>query len=537
MERFVQALRQFGIGRLGAIFGISAGVGVALFLLASNFGSPPMGLLYSGLDLKEAGEITQALDQAGIKYKAEGDGSTIMVARDQVGSTRMMLSSKGMPTQGSVGYEIFDNTNALGQTDAVTQLNRKRALEGELARTLRAPSYVTYAKVLLTLPERRLFEEEAAAPTASVTVGASRPFSSEQIMAMQHQIAAAVPNLTPARVAIIDQKSGRLLAGGDGEGSSAQMAEQRRNETEEAIRKKVMDQLSPSFPGKVAVSVTAELDLERVTEEAERFDPDGQVARQTQSITSAATEGQGGPNGEVSTETNLPGDTGGQSAAAGSNNNRTEETSNFEISKTLTTTVREAGAIKKLSVAVNIDGLTAAQKPGVEAMVRAAIGFNQERGDTVTVESLKFAAPPTSDGGVEAKSPLAAFDKNDIMRGAELGVLLVVAALIIFFVARPLLKASSGAGGVIAMPMLAGAGAGAGGPGQQILPGQATMAGGQITFEPGQAGAMQAAEDPRIDIARIEGQVKASAVKQVSDFVERHPEESVSILRSWLHEA
>ena len=131
MEQFISALQRFGIGRLAAIIGVSAGVAAALFALILNFGSPPQSLLYSNLDLKEASTITAALDQAGIKYDAKGDGSTIFVARDKVGSTRMLLAGKGLPSTGSVGYEIFDQTNALGQTDFVQNLNHQRALEGE----------------------------------------------------------------------------------------------------------------------------------------------------------------------------------------------------------------------------------------------------------------------------------------------------------------------------------------------------------------------------------------------------------------------
>jgi flagellar M-ring protein FliF len=112
-------------------------VAAALVAVTMNLGQPK-ALLYSNLDLKEAGSITQALDQAGVKYEVKGDGSTILVPRDDVASTRLLLSSKGLPTAGSVGYEIFDNASALGQTDFVQQLNRQRALEGELARTIRS---------------------------------------------------------------------------------------------------------------------------------------------------------------------------------------------------------------------------------------------------------------------------------------------------------------------------------------------------------------------------------------------------------------
>ena len=224
MDRLLAGLQSFGIGRLAAIIGVSAGVAAALVALVLNVGTQPKALLYSNLDLKEAASISQALDQAGVKYEAKGDGSTIMVARDKVASTRLMLSSKGLPTSGSVGYEIFDNASALGQTDFVQNLNRQRALEGELARTIRSLDGVTFARVQLVLPKRQLFEEETQQPSASVVIGvAGREPSSDQVRALQNLVAGAVPDLKPERVTIVDQNS-KMLGGGDGSAAAGQAA-------------------------------------------------------------------------------------------------------------------------------------------------------------------------------------------------------------------------------------------------------------------------------------------------------------------------
>lgn len=550
MDRFINALQRFGIGRLAAIFGIAAGVAAGLFAIVLNFGSPPKALLYSNLDLKEASAITQALEQSGVKYEAKGDGSTIMVDRDKVASTRLMLSSKGMPTSGSVGYEIFDQTNSLGQTDFVTNLNHQRALEGELVRTIRSLDGVTFARVQLVLPKRQLFEEEEAeSPTASVVLGANRQVSAAQVQGIQNLIAAAVPGLKPERVTITDQ-SGKMLAGGQGDGQVGAIAEERRNQTEEAIRKKVKETVDGVMgPGHSRVSVTADLDLSRVTTQEEKFDPDGQVARQTSNVTEQSSDKQPGANTGVTTANNLPGATPTNTNAgdAASSNGRTEENTSYEISKTVKTQVQEPGQVKKLSVSVAVDWITpldAKGKPGtarpmtadertnVENLVKAAVGFDATRGDIVTVANVKFLRDAAAEGGAVAKSPLSAFDKNDIMRAAELGILAIVAALIIFFVVRPLLKTAGGAGGGFApMPMLAGAGGGSGGSPMLSMTGNG---GGEAMSS--QMALPSPADDSRIDIARIEGQVKASSVKQVSDFVDRHPDESVSILRSWLHE-
>ena len=546
MNNFVAALQRFGIGRLAAILGIGIGVAAALIALTMNLGEPK-ALLYSNLDLKEAGSITTALDQAGVKYEVKGDGSTIMVSRDQVASTRLMLSSKGLPTSGSVGYEIFDEANALGQTDFVQQLNRQRALEGELAHTIQSLDGVTSARVHLVLPKRQLFEEEAEQPSAAVTIGVGgRAPSADQVQAIQNLVSSAVPNLKPGRVTVVDQHAKTLSAGEDGFG--AQAADGRRSDVEQRIAKTVTKLVEGVVgPGKARVNVTADLNLARVTVQQETFDPDGQVVRSETTNEETSRENQPDANGAVSASANIPGGVGANGEAMNqSASGRTESTTNYEISKTVRTEVQEPGDMKRLSVAVAVDGVTAAGqdgKPGaytprsaeemqrIEQLVRTAVGFNADRGDQVTVVNVRFPQAD-AEGGVETANPLMGFDKNDIMRAVELGILGLVAVLLIFFVVRPMLKPSKGGAG---MPALAG-----GAPVTRLvttadgqpLQIQVDPATGQPLALPGPGNELE----QRIDIARIEGQVKASSVKRVSEFVETHPEESVSLLRSWLHE-
>jgi len=552
LSKVLTALQRFGIGRLVALLGVGAGVAAALVAVTMNLGEPK-ALLYSNLDLKEAGSITQALDQAGVKYEVKGDGSTIMVPRDDVASTRLMLSSKGLPTTGSVGYEIFDNANALGQTDFVQQLNRQRALEGELARTIQGLDGVTSVRVHLVLPKRQLFEEEAEQPSASVNihVGGREP-SPDQVRAIQNLVAGAVPSLKPDRVTVVDQHA-KTLSGGE-QGLAAE-SDGRKSDVEQRIAKQVKTLVEGVVgAGKARVNVTADLQLSQITVQQETFDPDGQVVRSESTTDENSRQHDQDSNGQVSATSNIPGGAGPNVDANSSTSGRQESTTNYEISKTTRTEVQSPGDVKRLSVAVAVDGLTAPAgkdgKPGpytprsaqemqqIEQLVRSAVGFNSDRGDQITVVNVRF---PTEDNpeGVTAANPLMGFDKNDIMRGAELAVLGVVAVLMIFFILKPLLAPGGGA---------AGAAGGASG-GLPMLPGQtvtrvATTADGQqvqLTVDPatgqlalpGPAGEL----DQKIDIARIEGQVKASSVKRVAEFVERHPEESVAILRNWLHES
>lgn len=543
LNQLLAALQRFGFGRLAAIIGIGAGLAAVMFAVTMGLGQPK-ALLYSNLDLKEAGSITQALDQAGVKYEVKGDGSTIMVPRDDVASTRLMLSSKGLPTAGSVGYEIFDQANALGQTDFVQQLNRQRALEGELSRTILSLDGITSARVHLVLPKRQLFEEEAEQPSASITIGiGGREPTAEQVRAMQNLVSGAVPSLRPDRVTVVDQHA-KTLSGG--ETGMAAEADSRKSEVEQRIARQVKTLVEGVVgAGRARVNVSADLELARVTVQEEKYDPDGQVIRSESTTDENSKEKSADGAGQASVAANIPGAPGAAGDSNANTSGRQESTTNYEISKSVRTEVQEPGAVKRLSVAVAVDGATAISKDGkpgaytprtaeemqrLEQLVRTSIGFSTDRGDQVSVVNVRFPTPEDT-GGVQAASPLMGFDKNDIMRGVELLILAIVGILMIFFVARPLLRGASGAGS---------SGGPAPGPkdvtriivtpdGQQV----GIAADGSMTqlALPGPN-----AEPTAIDIARIEGQVRQSSVKQVSDFVEQHPDESVAILRTWLHE-
>jgi flagellar M-ring protein FliF len=554
VNSFFASLQRFGVGRLAVLLGVGGGAAALIITILLNLAAPPMGLLYSNLDLREAGTITQALDAAAIKYQLQGDGSTIMVPRDKVASARLMLAGKGLPTADSVGYEIFDAQNALGQTDFVQQLNMKRATEGELARTIRSLDGVTFVRVHLVLPERQLFQDTTDQASASVTIGiGSREPSSDQVHAVQNLVAGAVPNLKPERVVIIDQHGKTLSAEGDSSlgGKAAQDA---KAAIEDGIRARIKSLVEGVVgAGKARVQVSADVDMSQVTTQSEKYDPDGQVVRSEQTNENNSKDNQGGGSASAtSASTNIPGgtQTAGANPTTGSENTGAESTTNYEISKTTTTEVQQPGTIKRLSVAVAIDGVTATGKDGkpgpytarsaeemqhLNDLVKAAMGYSTDRGDQIQVVNVRF--PDAEDGeGVSAASPLMGFDKNDIMRAIELGVLALVSILILFFVLRPMIRSAAAGvqGGGLSLIT------GGGGPGTVVTRVVTTSDGQTQTIDAatGQPLALPSPDiDQKIDIARIEGQVKASSLKRVSEFVDKHPEESVSILRSWLHES
>jgi len=538
---FTAALQRFGIGRLAAVLGVAAGVAAVLVAVMLRMGQAPDALLYSNLDLKEASEITASLDQANIKYSTKGDGSTIMVNRDDVGTARMMVASKGLVTSGSVGYELFDEQSLLGQTEFQQNLNEKRALEGELARTILSYRGISSAKVLIALPRREMFTAGAGDPTAAVVVGVGgRALTGDQVQAIRNVVASSVPGLKPEKVTVTDTANRTLAAGSSEQGFSAASANDSKNTTEAQLQARILDIVEGVVgAGSARVQVTADIDHSRSTTQEQKYDPDGQVVRSTSTNGTESSDTTGQPEGGATATNNIPGGQAPTTTPAGSRDTANTETTNYEISNVTTTTVKEAGEIRKLAVSVAVDGkwtpaadgkgeaTYAARTPQeieqIKALVAAAVGIDATRGDKIEVLNVPFSRDTSAAGGTDGGNPLLNFDKSDIMRGVELLVLLVTGLLLIFFVLRPLLKTASGASG--GMPAMAGAG------GMPVTALQTTMVGG---MQPQLGGPNDM--DARLDIARIEGQVKASSVKKVSEFVEKHPEESVSILRSWVHE-
>lgn len=527
------------------LLGVAIGVTAVLVAMMMRIGQAPDALLYSNLDLAEASEITAALDQAGIKYASRGDGSTLMVPRDQVGEARLMLAGQGLVTSGSVGYEIFDNQSVLGQTEFQQNLNEQRALQGELARTIMDMRGVQGARVHITMPRRELFQAAAAEPTAAVVVKlGGRDLTGDKVRAIRNVVASSVPGLKPERVTVTDDTNRTLAAGAEDGSFSGASAEEARNQTEAQLQARIKDIVEGVVgPGAARVQVTAEIDHSRSTTQEQRFDPDGQVVRSMSTNGSESTDTTGAADGGATATNNIPGGEAPGAGAVGSRDTENTETTNYEISNTTTTTIREAGEVKRLAVAVAVDGrytppangrgeptftpVSEEDRVKIESLVKAAVGFNADRGDVVQVTAMQFNRASPEVGGEEGGNPLTNFTKNDIMRGVELLVLLITGLLLIFFVLRPLLKTAAG-GGNAAVPVLTGGG----GSGGSLM-----HMGGE-----GRGGDMTALLPPsemeqKIDIARIEGQVKASSLRKVAEFVDKHPDESTALIRSWVHES
>nr|WP_297585198.1 flagellar basal-body MS-ring/collar protein FliF [Devosia sp.] len=508
--------------------------------------TPNLAPLYSGLSLEDSSAIVSELQTLNIPYDLRGEGDTILVPRDQITSTRMTLAGEGLPTRGQVGYEIFDQQSTLGATSFVQNINNVRALEGELARTIASLTRIKGARVHLVLPERELFRRERQDPSASIVLSVRGELSNGEIRAIQHMVASAIEGLTPSRVSIVDDQ-GNLLASGSAEDAAGAMTGQNDERTlgfENRLRTRVEDMLANVVgPGRARVEVAAELDFNRSTTTQEMFDPDGQVVRSTQ--TRESENLSGGANGQVTVANELPGASQNNgTAGATEQGTSTEEVVNYEISKTTQTNVTEAGSVKRLSVAVVVDGTyaddgnggssyaprTADEIAQILTLVRSAVGYSADRGDSVEVVNMQFAArPDLAPPGTDQTAGLLDFTRDDLMNGAEMAVTLLIALALVFFVMRPLIKkVLTPESRPLALPVAAELGH------HGVMGADGRIVGGEEELPP---------PPPRdktpawVTNAKSMGETQLQTLKTVGNLVEENPKQAALIVRDWLSSA
>lgn len=565
MDSFLDSLKNMGAARLAVMALTLFGLVVFFIFIMARSGTPSMTLLYSGLSTSDSTEIAAKLDNTRVNYRLSDDGTQISVPHKDVGRARMLLAQEGLPRQGSMGYELFDQKQSFGETSFRQNINQLRALEGELSRTVGTLSQIRSARVHLVLPQRELFSRDTRPASASVFVNlrGNDALGNEQIQAIQHLVAAAVPQLKSNHVAIIDQ-SGNLLARGEDDdtgSAAARSSEDMRQKYEQRVTRIIEDMVGRIVGfGRVRANVTADLNFDVVSRNSETYNPDGQVVRSTQTVTDEAQDSTSSTAAPVSVETNLPGLPGQQkNGQAGNKSSRTEEVTNFEISKTVESVVRAAGDVKRLSIAVVVDGRYEADPNAVKpedapadwtapktyaprsdeeldkiaTLVKSAVGFDAGRGDTVEVVNMPFAETDFFEGPINDDSILG-FPRVELLGLAETLALSLVAVLAILAVFRPLIShfaaaaktaATHSAGADDMPPLLAAQGA------------QPQLAGPQGML-PGVAGAGMATAggdlDSMIDMTSVEGKVKASSVQKISELVTNHPNETVSVIRQWM---
>lgn len=524
--------------------GVGIGVLVFFIYLTTRMASPQMELLYGDLELPDAKQIVQKLQADKVQYELRRDGSEIWVPKDRKLDMRVKLAEQSLPSGGTnLGYEIFDKSDVLGSTSFMQNVNLVRALEGELARTIRSVAKVRSARVHLVLAKREMFSRDTQEPSASVvlTMQGSGKLAQSQVRGIQHLIASAVPRLKPSRISIVDDKGNLLARGFENDGDMlAATADEMRLNTESRLARTVESMLERSLgAGRVRAEVTAEMDFDRIATTQELFDPASQVVRSQVTVDETSNSSDGEPP-VVSVTQNLP-DAGSNSSGGGrssSNQNKTQETVNYEISKTVRNHVKEMGVVKRLSAAVLIDGIYSTDAQGqkvyqprskqemeqIGTLVRSAVGYDANRGDVVEVINLRFAAVD-EEAPVDQGDKIFGFDREFVEKiGSNLG-LSVVAILFLLLVLKPLVSRAvetMGAAGVPDSRRLL----------EQAAPPALT---GPAVPVPGLALPEESELDELIDLDKVEGRVKASSIRKIGEIVEKHPEEALSIIRAWMY--
>ncbi|MBF0343152.1 MAG: flagellar M-ring protein FliF [Nitrospirae bacterium] len=421
----------------------------SLILIISWSQKPNYQVLFANLSEADAGVIVNKLQELKEPYKLTSN--TILVTSDKVYDLRLKLAAQGLPQGGGVGFEVFDKVD-FQTTDFMQKLNYRRALEGELSRTILALSEIDRARVHLAMPEKSLFIKEKEPPTASILIALKqgRTLSQSQIQGIVHLVSSSVEGLNPKDVTIVDNK-GELLTRpvDDVVGLTAtQLEYQKKYEKDVEIR--IMDILEPVIgKSKVKARVTADIDFSKSEKTEEKYDPEGQVVRSEQSVKEKSTTM--GPGGVPGVQSNLPGKATAQSQGAQTQAQKQSETLNYEINKVVSHTQGPSGNVKKLSAAVLVDGMYTAAKPGTkdvkytartdeeikryEELVKKAIGFTIDRGDQVAVINMPFEAE------LKEEIPPASRDYfRDGILVAKYLAPLVVALLFLLFVVRPIIK-------------------------------------------------------------------------------------------------
>ncbi len=424
----------------------------AVLALARVATKPGMALLYSGLDPSAAGEVVGALEQMGVESEIRGDA--IYVPEDARDRVRLSLARDGLPRQGPVGYELLDGLSGFNATSDMFDAAYWRAKEGELARSILASPGVRSARVHLAVGSRRPFARSAAQPTASVTVTmGGGGLTSAQATAIRYMVALAVADLSPDQVAVIDSRNGVVLAPGSETPMASALTEAA--EREAKIKAEIEDLLAARVGrDKARVSVTVETDLEGETLTERIVQPDSRVTlhSDTEEIRDSSTGTEPG----VTIASELPEGAAGEGGASTAERTETRERLNYDYSELLRETVRAPGAIKRISVAVLVDGIVTedasgepvwAERPAEELealreLVVAAVGFDEARGDIVTVDSMQFQ--PDAMPGTEAEANgIMQFLERNAMTLIQIGVLSLVALILAFTVIRPMLSRRS----------------------------------------------------------------------------------------------
>jgi flagellar M-ring protein FliF len=544
MKGVIDSIRKLGMVRVAMLAGVTLGIiGAFVWLEVQGPGRARMSLLASELDAQSAQQIAAELTGKKIPYRLEA--GQIFVPDSDMATARTLLNASGMSGGGITGYEIFDRGNDLAVTDFDQQVKLTRALEGELARTIVSVRGITHARVHLVLPRREPFAHDRLHATASVmlTIAGRQVLSQEAIQSVVNLVSAGVPGLRPQDVTVVDSNLHLLVQAGDGNDPRAKsgMEEDLRQKTEARLSQAVELMLERSLgAGHVRAEASIRMNFDKVNETQEKYDPDGSVVRSTQNVSSNnKTTDKTGP---VSLQNNLPNADAG-ATASGSQEGRQEETTNYEIGKTVRAIVHDQPQVERITLAVMVDGVDEVGADGkhswkardqadldrIEKLVKSAVGFDEKRGDRLDVVSMPFVT--TVEAAEAAPLTRPAKMNGDLLTLVQMIAFGVVGFGIIILTARSIFATLNKQPATMA---IAGGAAGeiAGGPG----PGTGQLNGGALGIGHGGAegGHPEGEEDDTITMNNIQGQMRASSIRKVTKLVDMHPDTTLGILRGWM---
>lgn len=513
--------------------GLGAVVALSLVSLLWMSGGTTHEVLYSQLSLEDAGAMTAKLRDMQIPYSIGGNGTTIMVPAPLVHETRLRLASEGLPQGGGAGFELLDK-RSFGMTEFMQRLNYRRALQGELARTIMQLSAVQNARVHIVLPEKSLFVEHQEKPTASVVLKLTpgRRLSVDQVRGIAHLVGSSVEGLVPENVTVVDA-SGHILNRDEDNTSFLSQSEAQlayRQGLEQNLERRVQTLLERAVgKDKVLVRVSATLDFQHIERTEERFDADNPAIRSEQRN---KEEGSGvglWAIGVPGARSNInPSDNNASQGKDPSSLARQSETINYELSKSVSKVVAPSGAIKQLSVAVLVDGTyqtgendaaktytprTAEELAKYQEIVKSAVGYNEVRGDRVEVANMPFE--PAEDR--EAADMDKEAQRTFWLHLGRYGVYVVLALLFFLFVGRPLVRWVTGAG-------------------ELATAGELPRTVQEIEAHMGAAGMLAEGEEEKLpELLKLTHKPTGQELRtQLAEFVRSEPERAVEVLRVWL---
>jgi flagellar M-ring protein FliF len=497
--------------------------------------------------------MAELLERQKIPYQVSASGTQISVSEPDVPRARMLLAKDGLPTGGSIGYELLDRTDGLTASPYQQEINQARALEGELARTIRGIRGVKAARVHLVLPKREPFSRARQESQASIqlTMAGAARLDRDAVNAIVSLVSAAVPGLKPGRIAITDTR-GNLLSRPDDTDSASPLIrslDEARIAAESRLSHAVEDMLDMSLgAGHAHAAAAITFNYDQIRETQERFDPENQVPRSVQTVTSSSKSTEA--NSSVSVQNNLPNADAGTSPS-GTTETHQDETTNYEIAKSVRTVIHEQPRIERVSLAVMVDGVTTAKPDGttewrersaddlakINRLVKAAMGFDEKRGDKVEVLSLRFTTDQDETSDPKQALLASAMQGLDLSRIIQAGIACILGLAGLLLVVRPMLRqytqlTIAEAGTTAALAGTIGA------DGILVPVGEqpALLGGPGASTASLLADGRQSEDENMLQIAQIDGQIRGSSIRRIAELVERHPDECLAILRNWMHE-